>query len=59
MDVGYEDGCTVSYVAPAFVVLEPGHDGWTVGDQPAVLIQVDMGPDTVAHFRLPTAHTHS
>jgi hypothetical protein len=59
MEVGYGDGCTVRYVAPAFVVLEPGHDGWTTSEEPAVLIQVDMGPDTVAHFGLPSEHTHT
>src|SRR4051812_26816981 len=32
----YEDGCTFEFAAPAFVVIEPGHDAWVVGNEPAV-----------------------
>jgi hypothetical protein len=37
----YGDGCTVECLAPEVVVLEPGHDAWVVGREPAVLIQFD------------------
>ena len=46
MIVRFDDGCEMTLTAPAAVVIEPGHDGWVVGDEPVVLIQVDAGPDT-------------
>ena len=46
MVVRFEDGCEVTYSAPEAVVVEPGHDGWVVGDEDVVLVQVDTGPDT-------------
>ncbi|NNE12781.1 MAG: hypothetical protein HKN41_11130 [Ilumatobacter sp.] len=52
MVVRFEDGCEVTYTAPAAVVVEPGHDGWVVGDEPVVLIQVDAGHDTVDRLGL-------
>lgn len=58
IEVGYADGCTERFDAPAFVVIEPGHDGWVVGDEPAVLVQVDHGVDTVARFGLVGEHRH-
>lgn len=48
----FDDGCEVTYTAPAAVVLEPGHDGWVVGDDAVVLIQVDTGPDTAERLGL-------
>lgn len=54
----YPDGCTVSYVAPAAVDVRPGHDAYVVGDEPAVLVQVDFGPDTAAVLGLAAEHTH-
>ena len=58
MVVRYEDGCEVSYTSPTPVVIDPGHDGWVVGDQACVLVQVDCGPDTVNRFGLRDAHAH-
>jgi hypothetical protein len=58
MTVEYEDGCREELVAPAAVVVSPGHDGWVVGDEPAVLVQYDCGPDTVARLGLPSEHRH-
>jgi hypothetical protein len=54
----YEDGCTFSYAAPAAVVIEPGHDAWVVGDEPAVLIEFDFERETVERFGLPERHRH-
>lgn len=55
----YGDGCVVEFTAPQVVVIDPGHDGWVVGDEPAVLIEFDFLGDTVARFGLPSAHTHT
>ncbi len=54
----YADGCIVEFVAPQAVVIDPGHDGWVVGDEPAVLIEFDFLGATVARFGLPDAHRH-
>ena len=54
----FADGCTVDFVAPAVVALEPGHDGWVVGEEHAVLIEFDFGQDTLARLGLPEAHRH-
>ena len=54
----YEDGCTFEFTAPAAVVIEPGHDAWVVGDEPAVLIEVDFERETAERFGLPARHEH-
>lgn len=59
ISVRFTDGCTRDYAAPAFFIVEPGHDGWNPGEDPAVLIEFDFVGDTVAHFGLPTEHRHS
>ena len=48
--VRYGDGTTAEFAAPQVVAIEPGHDGWVVGDEPAVLIEVDFMNDTPARF---------
>ncbi len=58
MTVEYADGCTEDYAAPAAVVVAPGHDGWVVGDETAILVQYDCGPDTVDRLGLPAEHRH-
>jgi hypothetical protein len=55
----YVDGCTFEFRAPAAVVIEPGHDAWVVGDEPAVLIEVDFERETTSRFGLPDAHRHA
>ena len=55
----YADGCGFEYAAPRVVVLEPGHDAWVVGDEPAVLIQFDAEDETAQRFGLPEEHRHS
>jgi hypothetical protein len=52
MTVEQADGSTVEFVAPAPVVVLPDHDGWVVGDEPAVLVQVDFGADTMERMGL-------
>jgi hypothetical protein len=54
----YADGCTFEFSAPAAVVIEPGHDAWVVGNEPAVLIEVDFERETTARFGLPDEHRH-
>jgi hypothetical protein len=54
----FADGCTRDYVAPCAVVIEAGHAGWVVGDEPAVLIEVDFMGETARRFGLPEEHRH-
>ena len=48
--VRYGDGTSVEFAAPQVVAIDPGHDGWVVGDEAAVLIEVDFMGDTAARF---------
>src|SRR5205814_2028682 len=52
MQVEYPDGCVVAYTAPQAVLVDPGHDACVIGDETAVLVQVDFERDTVARFNL-------
>jgi hypothetical protein len=52
----YADGCRFDLEAPRVVVIEPGHDAWVVGDEAAVLIEVDFDKDTARRFDLPHEH---
>jgi hypothetical protein len=54
----YADGCLVDLTAPAVVNVAPGHDAWVVGDEPAVLIEVDYQGDTVARLGVAAEHQH-
>jgi len=54
----YGDGCIVDFIAPQAVVVEPGHDGWVIGDETAVLIEIDFEKDTIRRFGLPETHNH-
>jgi hypothetical protein len=56
--VEYPDGCIVEHKAPQIVAIEPGHDGWVVGRQPVVLIEIDFEGDTVNRLGMPAAHRH-
>ncbi len=53
----YADGWVVEFTAPQVVVIDPGHDGWVVGNEPAVLIEVDFLGDTAKRFGLPNSHS--
>jgi hypothetical protein len=57
--VQYKDGCTLEFAAPQVVAIEPGHDGWVVGDEPAVLIEVDFEGATAERFGMPETHRHA
>jgi hypothetical protein len=55
--VRYADGTTLEFAAPQVVAIEPGHDGWVVGEDPAVLIEVDFMGDTAARFGMSGRHS--
>ena len=59
MQVEYPDGCVVAYAAPQAVLVDPGHDACVIGDETAILVQVDFERDTVARFNLSPTHTHA
>ena len=56
--VEYADGCVHEFAAPAAVAIDPGHDGWVVGNEPAILIEVDFESDTIARLGMPETHQH-
>lgn len=58
INVRFADGCVVEYKAPQFVAVEPGHEGWVVGDEPAVLIEFDFEGETVKQLGVPQVHRH-
>jgi len=58
INVQFSDGCVVEYKAPQFVAVEPGHHGYVVGDEPAVLIEFDFEGETVARLGVPS-HQHA
>jgi hypothetical protein len=57
--IEYPDGWVVEHQAPQVVAIEPGHDGWVVGAEPAVLIEFDFEGETVSRLGMPDAHRHS
>jgi hypothetical protein len=59
MHIQYADGCVVELSAPQAVAVDPGHDGWVVGDEPAVVIEFDFGGETAQRFGVPDAHRHA
>jgi hypothetical protein len=59
VNVQYADGCTLEFAAPQAVVIEPGHEGWVVGNEPAVLIEFDFEGDTADRFGLAGGHRHT
>ena len=56
--VEYADGCTVEYKAPRLMAIDPGHDGWVVGKEPAVMIEFDFESDTIGRLGMPQTHRH-
>jgi len=54
----FGDGCIREFRAPQVVAIEPGHDGWVVGEQPAVLIEFDFGDETADRVGLARVHSH-
>jgi len=57
--IRYADGCVSEFQAPQAVAIAPGHDGWVVGREPAVLIEFDFEGDTARRFGMPDAHRHA
>lgn len=56
--VEYPDGCVHEFAAPAAVAIDPGHDGWVVGNESAILIEMDFESDTITRLGMPDKHTH-
>ncbi len=56
--IEYADGCIVEHKAPQVVAIDPGHDGWVVGKEPAVMIEFDFEGDTVSRLGMPDSHRH-
>ena len=56
--IEYADGCVVEHKAPQVVAIEPGHDGWVVGKEPAVMIEFDFEGETVSRLGMPAEHRH-
>lgn len=54
----FPDGCVLDFVAPQVVVIEAGHDGKVIGDEPAILIEFDFEGETAARLGLPEQHQH-
>src|SRR5271165_7293327 len=56
--IEYPDGCISEFAAPQAVAIEPGHEGWVVGTEPAVLIEFDFESDTARRCGVPERHAH-
>jgi hypothetical protein len=56
--ISYPDGCTLEFAAPQVVSIDPGHDAWVMGDEPAVLIEFDFERETADRLSLPKSHSH-
>jgi hypothetical protein len=58
ISVKYADGCTHEFAAPQVIAIDPGHDGWVVGDEAAVLVEIDFERDTLERLGMPERHEH-
>src|SRR6266496_2199615 len=56
--VEYADGCIIEHKAPQIIAIDPGHDGWVVGKEPAVMIEFDFEGETVEKLGMPAEHRH-
>ncbi len=56
INIQYADGALEKFVAPQAVAIAPGHDGWVVGNEPAILIEFDFEGETVARMGLASRH---
>ncbi|SHI89945.1 hypothetical protein SAMN02745146_1848 [Hymenobacter daecheongensis DSM 21074] len=52
INIQYADGETVEFISPQVVAIAPGHEGWVVGQTPAVLIEFDFEGETVQRLGL-------
>ncbi len=53
LHVKFADGHVEEFVAPQAFAVGPGHDGWVVGSEPAVLIEFDFESKTAEKFGIP------
>ena len=58
LHVEYADGCKMELKAPQVIVVEPGHDGWVVGEEPAVVIEFDFEGQTGERVGMCVPHHH-
>ena len=56
INIQYADGVLEEFVAPQAVAIAPGHDGWVVGTEPAILIEFDFEGETVERMGLASRH---
>jgi hypothetical protein len=56
--IRYADGCALEFAAPQVIAIEPGHDGWVVGDEPAIVIEFDFERETAGRLGMPPTHAH-
>lgn len=56
ISIQYADGALEEFVAPQAVATAPGHDGWVVGNEPAILIEFDFEGETVERMGLASRH---
>jgi hypothetical protein len=56
--IQYADGCVAEFAAPQVVAIDPEHDGWVVGDEPAVLVEFDFERDTCSRLGM-KSHCHA
>jgi len=56
--IEYRDGCKLEFAAPQAMAIEPEHDGWVVGNEPAVVIEFDFEGDTAQRCGMPDRHQH-
>ena len=59
ISVQYGDGCVRNFAAPQMIAVEPGHDGWVVGEETAVLIEFDFESETARRLGMPASHSHA
>lgn len=55
--IEYADGCKETFAAPQAVSIAPGHEGWVIGNTPAVMIEVDFEGETADRFGI-REHRH-
>lgn len=56
--IEYGDGCKLDLTAPQVIRIEPGHDGWVIGDEAAVVIEFDFEGETARRLGMPEMHSH-
>lgn len=50
--IQYADGVLEEYAAPQVVAIAPGHDGWVIGEEAAILVEFDFEGETVERLGL-------